>query len=287
MVELEQAFFSVRGVNSNMAKQVVNIGTVSTESFIMDYMQFGSGGKTLVILPGLSVQSVMGAADAVASAYEMLTREYTIYLFDRRRDPPVGYSISQMAADTAAAVKALGLERVSVFGASQGGMIAMELAIDFPHLVDKLILGSTSCCVSDEDFMPIAERISLAQKGDAEALYLSFGRSVYPNSVFEQSRSFFTEAAKSVTADELKHFIILAESLRGFDISKRLDALNCSVLIIGDNDDRVLGGNASSKLAEYVVNSPKCELFTYNGYGHAAYDTAPDYKERMLSFLES
>jgi len=23
----------------------------------------------------------------------------------------------------------------------------------------------------------------------------------------------------------------------------------------------------------------------YDGYGHAAYDTAPDYKARMLSFL--
>lgn len=265
----------------------VNTGSVSTDGFVMDFMKFGRGSKTLMILPGLSVQSVMGAADAVGSAYEMLTREYTIYLFDRRRDPPVGYSISQMAADTAAAIKALGLENVSVFGASQGGMIAMELAIDFPHLVDKLILGSTSCCVSDEDFMPIAEWISLAQKGDAEALYLSFGRSVYPKSVFEQSRSYLIEAAKGVTADELEHFIIFAESIRRFDITKKLKKLNCPVLVIGDNDDRVLNGNASSKLAEYIVNSPKCELFMYNGFGHAAYDTAPDYKERMLAFLES
>ena len=47
----------------------VSIGTGS-----MRFFRFGRGEKTLVILPGLSVQSVMGAAEAIAAAYRALLR---------------------------------------------------------------------------------------------------------------------------------------------------------------------------------------------------------------------
>lgn len=107
----------------------IRIETVKTERFSMDFFRFGKGEKTLVILPGLSVQSVMGAADAVAGAYRSLTDHFTIYVFDRRAELPASYSVRDMARDTAEAFRALGLKKVCLFGASQGGMIALALAI--------------------------------------------------------------------------------------------------------------------------------------------------------------
>ena len=62
----------------------MRIETVHTPDFSMDYLRFGSGERTLVILPGLSVQSVMGLGDAIAAAYRPLEEKYTIYVFDRR-----------------------------------------------------------------------------------------------------------------------------------------------------------------------------------------------------------
>ena len=50
----------------------IPIETVHTDTFSMNFFRFGRGEKTLVILPGLSVQSVIGAADAVAAAYQGL-----------------------------------------------------------------------------------------------------------------------------------------------------------------------------------------------------------------------
>ena len=47
---------------------MIQTGIVQTESFSMDYFRFGRGSRTMVILPGLSVQSVMGAAQAVEAA---------------------------------------------------------------------------------------------------------------------------------------------------------------------------------------------------------------------------
>ncbi len=75
---------------------------------------------------------------------------------------------------------------------------------------------------------------------------------------------------------ELAKWIFLLESRLG-----ELKKIQCPVLVIGSKDDRVLGSKASLLIANQI---PHSELFMYEGYGHAAYDTAPDYRE-WRSFL--
>ena len=265
----------------------MQIETVKTEMFSMDYFRFGHGKETLVILPGLSVQSVMGFADAVAEAYQMFADDYTVYVFDRRKELPPSYSVHEMAQDTAEAFHALGLDRINLFGASQGGMIAMEIAIEQPDLVQKLILGSTSAHVDETRCQTIERWIQAAKAGKKAELYLAFGEAVYPPDVFELSRELLIESAESVTDEDLSRFIILAESIHGFDIEKDLEKISCPVLVIGSMDDQVLGADASFQLAEHLKDQKGAVLCMYSGYGHAAYDTAPDYKERILRFLVS
>ena len=259
----------------------IQIETARWTGAEMDWFRFGRGKEALVLVPGLSVQSVMGSADAVARAYTPLTGDYTIYVLDRRKDLPAAYTMREMAEDTAQALCALGLERVNLFGASQGGMIAMKIAADHPALVKKLVLGSTTACVTDGQFALFDGWIRLAQAGDAEALYLAFGEALYPESVFEASKALLKELARSVTEEELRRFVILAGALRGFDITRELPEISCPTLVLGDEDDRVVGAAASRAIAEGIG----CELYMYDGFGHAAYDTAPDYRNRIARFL--
>ena len=263
----------------------IKIETVRTDRLAMDYFRFGHGKESLVILPGLSVQSVMGAADAVADAYSLLTDDFTIYLFDRRRDLPAVYSLKEMARDTAEAIRALGLGPVCLFGTSQGGMAALCLAVEYPELVRRLVLGSASARITDRENVLFEEWIRLAKAGDAQGLYLSFGEAVYPPAVFEQSRQLLIDAAKTVTEEELRRFVILAETILNFDMLDEVEKIACPVLVIGSRDDRVLGGDASVQIAARLKDRGSSQLFLYDGYGHAAYDTAPDYKERLLRFL--
>ncbi len=260
--------------------------SVETDGFSMDYLRFGSGKETLVILPGLSVQSVMGSADAVVQAYGMFSDRYTVYLFDRRSDIPDIYTVDGMARDTAAAFRSLGISDACVFGASQGGMIAIEIAADHPDLVRKLILGSTSASVSSDGTGALENWVALAEACDAEALYLAFGESIYPKGLFEASRELLTEAAKTVTDRDLRRFVIMARGMDGLDLRERLASVFCPVLVIGDRDDRVLGPEASERIYSLLRDHTRAELYMYEGYGHAAYDTAPDYRERMAAFLD-
>ena len=265
----------------------VQIETAKWDGAEMDYFRFGHGKETLVILPGLSVQSVMASADSVADAYASLAEDYTIYVLDRRRDLPAAYSVRDMAEDTAKALQTLGLEQANLFGASQGGMIAMEISVHHPELVKKLVLGSTTSCVTDEQFTLFDRWIHLAQAGDAAALYLAFGEALYPAEVFAASRELLRELAESVTEEELARFVILAKALKGFRITEELPGIACPVLIIGDETDRVAGAEASRVIAERLKGKPDVKLFRYDGYGHAAYDTAPDYRERIAQFLSA
>ena len=251
----------------------------------MDYFKFGNGKDVFVILPGLSVQSVMGSAGMVADAYKILTDDFTVYTFDRIKDLPPDYSIDDMASDTAEAIKALGLHDVCLFGASQGGMLAIKIAASCPELVSKLILGSTSARIEDGDYGIISEWVSLAGKGDAEGLYFKFGEALYPTEVYEQSKSLLTDLAKTVTKEELERFVILAKSMKGLDIVGDLDKISCPTFVIGSMDDKVLGSEASELIAEHLRGIPGFKMHMYDGYGHAAFDMAPDYKERILKFL--
>jgi len=260
--------------------------TVRTESFSMDYFRFGRGKRIMVILPGLSVQSVMGAADAIAEAYRPIYDAYTVYVFDRRSELPPVYPVREMARDTAEAFRALGLENVCLFGASQGGMMAQVIAIEDPELVGKMVLGSTSAHVQEQHYRVVEEWIRLARAGDREGLYLAFGREIYPPAVFEQYRDKLIAAAGTVTDRDLQRFIILAEGTKDFNVADELERIQCPVLAIGAFEDSILDSDATMEIAVKLDHDPDFRLYMYTGYGHAAFDTAPDYKQRILRFFE-
>ena len=261
----------------------MRIETVDAGAFTMDCCRFGQGRETLVILPGISLQRVMESAGAVAGAYRQLAEVFQVCVFERRNDMPEGYTVRDMALDTARAMEALGLGPAHLFGASQGGMMAMTLAIERPELVKRLVLGSTSARISDGRYRRVfGPWARLARAGDAAALCQAFAEAVYPGRTFEKLKPLLPELAKAATAEDLERFAIQTEALEGLDILDGLGRIACPTLVIGGRDDAVVGAAASEAIAARV---PGAALYLYDGYGHAAYDLARDYKARLLAFL--
>ena len=67
-------------------------------------------------------------------------------------------------------------------------------------------------------------------------------------------------ASEAVTAEDLKRFVILAEGMKGFDVTEQLHGISCPVLVVGSADDRVLGADASEQIAGYLKGQTDCEL---------------------------
>lgn len=260
------------------------VKTVSTKDVTMDYVVFGSGEKTFVILPGLSIHSVMGSAEAIAAAYQSFAEEYTVYVFDRAKDLKEGYTVRDMAEDTAKAMEELHLEGADVFGASQGGMMAQYLAIDHPALVHKLILGSTLAKPNETFLQVIDTWISLAEARDEDGLLASFADRVYGKATLEAYRDVLITSNRGITEEEYQRFIILASACKTFDCYDVLSSIQCPVLVLGSEGDQVVTAEGSREIAQAL----NCTLYLYDAqYGHGVYDEALDYKQRCLDFLHS
>jgi pimeloyl-ACP methyl ester carboxylesterase len=75
-------------------------------------------------------------------------KDFRVIIFDNRgagkSDKPKGpYSIAEMARDAIGLLDYLKIERANILGVSMGGMIAQEIAINYPERTLKLVLGST------------------------------------------------------------------------------------------------------------------------------------------------
>ena len=71
-----------------------------------------------------------------------------------------------MARDLAKVLKKLDIYKASIIGISQGGMITQHLAIDYPELVDKLVLAVTVGKANETVKSVVGNWIEMAKVGD-------------------------------------------------------------------------------------------------------------------------
>lgn len=157
-------------------------GSVKIEDTDMYYIFFGRGKKKLVVLPGLSdgLAIVKGKSMILAGTYKRFFDDYTVYMFSRKNKMPKDYSIRDMARDQVIAMKELEIEKSSVLGVSQGGMIAQYIAIDYPKIMNKLILAVTAPYANSVINNSVLGWIRIAERDDhvlkaAISLYIKHG----------------------------------------------------------------------------------------------------------------
>lgn len=261
----------------------IQLGRVETERFSMEYMAFGKGMRPLVIIPGMSLRPVLLQAEAIAAAYKSAAEDHRVFLFEGTSNMPEGYSVRDMARDTAEAMKKIGIREADVFGASQGGMIAQCVAAEHPELVRRAVLGSTLSRPNPLSMAVFNEWIGLCLAGDPVALNRSCVEKMYSPAVRKAAEKRFTAAEKEGTPAEMHRFSILCAASRDFDFYEELSRIQCPVLVLGAEEDRVLGAVGSTEIAEKLG----CESYIYKGCGHAVYDEAPDYLNRMLNYFRA
>ena len=259
------------------------VKTVTMGETEMEYLHFGNEtGEKLVILPGLSLKSVMGSAEGIVSAYALLKKDYDVYLFDHIREEPEGYTIADMARDTLRAFDALGLDHAHLMGVSMGGMVAQRIAIDAPERVTSLILCSTAMNMRHGNTAAFENWITLAEARNTSALMEAFGKSVYTPSFYAQYKNAIIASGEDATERDFINFLVSADAILSFDVTGEVQRIACPVLVLGAEEDRVLGVQASCDLVEAL----QCAHFIYAGYGHAVYDEAPDFLDHIAAFLK-
>lgn len=246
-----------------------------------DYIRFGSGKRTLIMIQGLNTRGIKGAALSLAYMYRIFAKEYTVYLFDRRPVVYDGITVRDMAADIASAMDALGLRNADVFGTSQGGMIAQYLAIDRPDLVRRLVLAVTLSRNNDTVKQVVGDWIEMAERGDMKRFVLDMAEKMYSETYVKKYRPLMPLLTILQKPKDVKRFVILAKSCLSCDTYDILDKIKCPTLVIGGKQDKVVSGVASEEIAEKLG----CALHMYDDLGHAAYEEAQDFNQMVYDFL--
>ena len=104
----------------------------------------GGRGPALLLLNGWSASGLVWPESWLAR----LEERYRVIRIDNRgtgwsRSAPYPFTVADMADDARDVLRACRIGRAAVLSLSMGGMIAQELAIRHPGLVDKLVLAAT------------------------------------------------------------------------------------------------------------------------------------------------
>lgn len=247
----------------------------------LDCVRFGTGEKTLIILPGLSFQKVKTAGRLLAYMYHIFAKEYTVYVFDKKEVIPDGYTIRNMADDIASAMEQLHIESADIFGVSQGGMIVQYLAIDHPLLVNKAVLAVTTSRSNRTMEVVINDWIRMAKQKEYRTFVLDMFEKMYSQDYLQKYRWLFPLISRIGKPKDFSRFIALAKSCFTCDCYKNLHKINCPVFVIGGRRDAVVTGEASEEIAQKLG----CQIYMYDDLGHAAYDEATDFNKRIYQFL--
>ena len=250
----------------------------------MDYIRFGSGKRTLIILPGLGdgLRTVKGTALPMALMYRMFCKDFTVYAFSRKEPLSNGFTTRDMAFDLAEAMAELGIEKADILGVSMGGMIAQHLAIDFPEKVNKLILTVTASRPNPILTESIDEWVSCARRGDHTALMDSNVRRIYSENYYRKNQWMVPIMGRLTKPRSYERFFIQADACMTHDAYKSLNRIKAPTLVIGGEKDLALGGDASREIAASI---PGAELLMYEQWGHGLYEEAKDFNRVVLRFL--
>ena len=252
----------------------------------MDYVTFGKGKKSLVIIPGLGdgLQTVKGMAMPFSITYRILAKRYKIYVFSRINELRRGYTTRDMAADVAEAMEVLNITSAYVMGISQGGMIAQWLAVNFPEKVEKLVLAVTTAKLSNLGRERISRWLNLSQSGTYKDLMIDIARHSYTTKSFGKFKYLYRIMGIFGRIKDKQRIDIQAVSCLKHDSLTCLEKINCPTLIVGAEKDDVLGVEASVELHQHIKGS---QLIILPRCGHALYEQNKDFQKRVLVFLES
>ena len=232
------------------------------------YERWDGSGPPLLLIAGLASRARLWG-----ELPRLLAGRFTVLAPDNRG---VGgsrggapFTVAGAADDAIAVVRHAGFESAGVLGVSMGGLLACELALRHPGLVDRLVAASCAARLTRSHrrvlrfFELVLTRLSPAEAAEA-LMAFAFGASFadrYPGFVDPVATLWTLEEADVPGA-----LAQLAALRTGWDLRERLAGLSCQALALAGELDPLVPASATRELAAAI---PGCRYREVRGAAHS------------------
>ncbi len=249
----------------------------------------GGGGPPLLLLNGGLMS--MAAWEAVAAPLEA---RHTVVRCDFRGQlltpGPPPPTLDGHAADVAALLDHLGIERAAVAGTSFGGLVAVKLAASRPERVSALaVLSATDRVPAGTEEAALADKLrnacrAAAAGGDGGLVLDTLAPHTFSPAWVAAEAGTYLHRRRQIAglpATWFRDLEALLAVLEGLDLRPDLARVRCPALVVGAELDRTFPLARSRALAAAL---PGATLETVEGAGHAVVVEAP---ARVAALVET
>jgi len=259
-------------------------------------MQTTVNGLTInYTLDGPATGPVVMLSNSLASNLTMwdsqmpeLTSRYRVLRYDTRghggTDAPAGpYTLEALAEDARGLLHALGIPRVHFVGLSMGGMIGQILGLEYPKLLQSLVLCDTMSRVPPEAKPLWEERIHTAHTQGMEPLVEPTVARWFTAPFRAQRPEVVDKVRSMIRSTPPQGYAGCCHAIAGLNLTERLNAITLPTLIIVGEDDPGTPVAASRTIHEQMQGS---ELVILPSAAHLSNLEQPEaFNQALLQFL--
>ncbi len=218
-----------------------------------------------------------------------LSKKLKVLLFDNRgsgqTDIPEGeFTIKMMADDIIGLMDVLNIKRAHVLGFSMGGMIAQEVAINYPQKVEKLILWGTAC--GGRKSVPpdlAAYKLLLGAIEDLtpERMAKSTIPLAFTRDFIKNNPEYINEKIQKILKCRIpfSSYARQVKAMLNFNTCRRLKKMDIPTLIMQGKKDILVPPKNAEILVELI---PGAKLVFFEQSAHAIFSHEPDLFLKVL-----
>jgi len=241
----------------------------------MAYARWGTGPKTLLVIPGgpsNAVPSGMFLSRHLRAARLLVDDGYTAWVVTRKRNMPKGYSIADMADDYGQLIADEFDGKVdAALGLSTGGMIAFYLAARHPARLGRIAIAVAGYVANGPGSAGDLTYARLLSEGRTAEAIASMFDSVFTNWPRGSGRVLGALMAPFVNRDAHPSFrsdtLVEAEAEVAFNAREILPDISIPVLLIAAAEDQFFTREVVEETARLI---PDCTFKLYEGKDHLA-----------------
>ncbi len=245
-------------------------------------VKFGEGSKNLVVVSGISLRGFEGFGAAIAARYRENFADYSCYVFDRKIKLKRDCTIEDLAEDLYRVLKSISISSAKFLGVSQGGMITLALALRHPEMVEAMVIGSSAAWSTPISRATWVESRGYLNSGDIYNFNKNLYKHIYSDKFLNDNAGALERIYGLGNQEQAERFIALIDAIDMFDVRETVYNIQCPSLIMGAENDKIFGLEASVELS-HLLN---CKLHVCKAQAHSAYDEDETYLEIVRDFFD-